>query len=69
MATGWSPEEIRTLLGIWGAADVQVQLDGIQRKLEAVEPKKEPWHSPSDAAFAHRYVLRFEFKRFTWRMM
>ena len=31
MAAGWSTEETRTFLGIWGAADVQVQLDGIVR--------------------------------------
>ena len=31
MATGWSTEETRTLLGIWGAADVETQLDGIVR--------------------------------------
>ena len=29
MATGLSTEETRTFLGIWGAADVQAQLDGI----------------------------------------
>ena len=31
MAAGWSTEETRTFLGIWGAADVQDQLDGIVR--------------------------------------
>ena len=31
MAAGWSTEETRTFLGIWGAADVQAQLDGIVR--------------------------------------
>ena len=31
MAAGWSTEETRTFLGIWGAADVQTQLDGIVR--------------------------------------
>ena len=29
MAEGWSTEETRSFLGIWGATDVQVQLDGI----------------------------------------
>ena len=29
--TGWSTEETRTLLGFWGAADVQAQLDGLVR--------------------------------------
>ena len=28
---GWSNEETRTLLGVWGAADVQSQLDGVVR--------------------------------------
>ena len=57
MATGWSSEETRTLLGIWGAADVQAQLDGkVQRKIEAVEPEKEPWHSPSDVACMYSYI-------------
>ena len=27
----WSCEETRTLVGIWGAADVQRQLDGVVR--------------------------------------
>ena len=31
MAAGWSTEETRTFLGIWGATDVQAQLDGIVR--------------------------------------
>ena len=30
-STGWSNEETRALLGIWGAAEVQNQLDGIIR--------------------------------------
>ena len=29
--TGWSNEETGALLGIWGAADVQSQLDGVVR--------------------------------------
>ena len=31
MAAGWSSDETKALLGIWGAADVQSQLDGIVR--------------------------------------
>ena len=31
MSAGWSTEETEALLGIWGAADVQEQLDGIVR--------------------------------------
>ena len=31
MATGWSVDETRALLGIWGATDVQSQLDGVAR--------------------------------------
>ena len=31
MAAGWSTEETEALLGIWGAADVQEQMDGIVR--------------------------------------
>ena len=31
MAAGWNTEETRTFLGIWGATDVQAQLDGIVR--------------------------------------
>ena len=31
MAAGWSNEETKALLGIWGAADVQSQLDRIVR--------------------------------------
>ena len=62
MATGWSSEETRTLLGIWGAADVQAQLDGkVQRKIEAVEPEKEPWHSFGCSLQVGIYVLRFVF--------
>ena len=36
MATGWSTEETRTLLGIWGAADVQAQMDGIVVRNQAI---------------------------------
>ena len=28
----WSTEEVHTLVGVWGAADVQRQLDGVTRK-------------------------------------
>jgi uncharacterized protein YndB with AHSA1/START domain len=28
---GWSHEETRALVGIWAAADVQRQLDGVRR--------------------------------------
>ena len=38
MATGWCTEETRTLLGIWGAADVQGQLDRIVR-IQAIYEK------------------------------
>ena len=31
MASGWSYEETRALIGVWGQADVQSQLDGVQR--------------------------------------
>ena len=31
MATGWSTEETKALLGVWGATDVQSQLDGVTR--------------------------------------
>ena len=27
----WSPDEIRTLIGIWGKEDIQAQLDGMYR--------------------------------------
>ena len=31
MAAGWSVDETRALLGIWGDADVQSKLDGVVR--------------------------------------
>ena len=31
MASGWDTEETKALLGIWGTADVQSQLDGVKR--------------------------------------
>ena len=31
MAAGWSLEERKALVGIWGAGDVQGQLDGVSR--------------------------------------
>ena len=31
MAAGWSVEETKTLVDIWGAHDVQAQLDGVTR--------------------------------------
>lgn len=31
MAAGWTIDETRALVGIWGAADVQNQLDGVAR--------------------------------------
>ena len=33
MAAGWSSDETKASLGIWGAADVQSQLDGIAYSL------------------------------------
>lgn len=31
MAGGWTPEEAKALVAIWGAEDVQSQLDGVSR--------------------------------------
>ena len=31
MAAGWSAQETRVLVSIWGEADVQSQLDGVVR--------------------------------------
>ena len=31
MASGWTSDETRALLGVWGEADVQSQLDGVSR--------------------------------------
>ena len=31
MAAGWTAAETRALIGVWGAADVQRQLDGVVR--------------------------------------
>ena len=31
MAAGWSTEETKALLGVWGDADIQTQLDGVAR--------------------------------------
>ena len=31
MAAGWSVEETRALVGVWGQANVQEQLDGVMR--------------------------------------
>ena len=31
MAAGWSVEETKALVGIWGVQDVQSQLDGVSR--------------------------------------
>ncbi len=31
MASGWSVDETRALLGIWGDADIQSMLDGVAR--------------------------------------
>ena len=31
MAAGWTGDETRALLGVWGEADVQSQLDGVSR--------------------------------------
>ena len=31
MAAGWSTQETKTLVSIWGEADVQSQLDGVIR--------------------------------------
>ena len=31
MAAGWTAAEMRALIGVWGAADVQRQLDGVVR--------------------------------------
>ena len=31
MASGWSADETRALIGVWGEADIQRQLDGVAR--------------------------------------
>ena len=31
MAAGWSVEETRALVGVWGQANIQEQLDGVMR--------------------------------------
>ena len=39
---GWMTEEMRALLGLWGAADVQAQLNVVQEKSSV--PKDCHWH-------------------------
>ena len=31
MASGWTSDETRALLGVWGESDVQSKLDGVSR--------------------------------------
>ena len=37
MAAGWTMDETKALVGIWGAQDVQSQLDGVARNRSMFE--------------------------------
>ena len=37
MATGWMPEETKALIGVWGEANVQQQLDSVRRNRDIYE--------------------------------
>ena len=36
MASGWNTEETKAIVGVWGEANVQKQLDGVARKQSCV---------------------------------
>ena len=43
MASGWTSDEVQALIEVWGAANVQNQLDGVQRNRPIFEKiSKEP---------------------------
>ena len=37
MACGWSPDATRALIGVWGEANIQKQLDGVARNKHVYE--------------------------------
>ncbi len=41
MAAGWSAEETKALVRIWGEGDIQSQLDGVARNLSVFGKKCE----------------------------
>ena len=43
MASGWDTEETKALLGIWGTADVQSQLDGVKRNISIYSKVLREW--------------------------